>query len=247
MPPEPRPEPVPDDLRHRPTAPGSPPRTFQARRIGLGPQRAAAFAAGWPRWGLSVHDEALGRGPRTSEGLLDTDALFGRHAPLVLEIGFGTGEATVAAAAADPGRDVLAVEVHVPGIAALLGALDAHGLTNVRVVHGDALELVRESLPAGCLDEVRAFFPDPWPKARHAKRRLVQPEHVVALRHALVVGGLLHVATDWPDYAARARAVLDADPGLVETPPPPRPTTPYERKALTAGRRATDLAYQRTS
>jgi len=241
-----------DDFRHRPGRPDEPQRTFHPRRASLGRDRAADLARLWPRFGLSVHDEALGRGPRTPGALLDTAALFGRTAPLVLEIGPGMGAATVAMAAADPGRDVLAVEAHLPGIAALLSLVERHGLTNVRVVHGDALELVRD-LPPGSFDEVRAYFPDPWPKQRHARRRLARPDTVALLRDRLVVGGLLHLATDAPDYAAQMLAVLTADPGLANvdaadgyTPRPThRPTTAFERKAAVAGRGSRDLVFRR--
>lgn len=241
----------PDDFRHRAAAPHEPLRTFHPRRVGLGPARQDALRRLFPVLGFSVHDETASF-PRTPDGLLDPVAMFGRHAPLVLEIGSGMGEATAAMAARDPGRDWLAVEAHLPGIASLLLLLDEAGLTNVRVGHGDALDLVREAIRADSLDAVHAFFPDPWPKARHRKRRLVQPAHIALLRSRLAIGGVLHVATDWADYAEQMLEVLSADPGLGNVAPSSdgfartdRPTTGFERKALAAGRVPRDLVFRR--
>ena len=234
-----------DAFRHRAAAPHEPLRTFHPRRVGLGPARQEALRRLFPQLGFSVHDEAAPF-PRRGDGTLDAAGLFGRTAPLVLEIGPGMGEATVAAAAADPARDWLAVEAHLPGIAALLLAIDQAGLTNVRVGHGDALELVRRAVAPGSLDEVRAFFPDPWPKARHHKRRLIQPAHVALLRSRLAVGGTLHTATDWPDYAEQMLAALSSDPGLEPAEAlTARPTTGFERKAQAAGRPTRDLVFRR--
>lgn len=239
---------TPDGLQHREALPHEPLRTFHPRRAALGARRRDALDRLWPRWGFSVHDEAVGLGPRSSDGLLDLPALFGRPAPVVLEIGPGMGEATAQAAAADPDRDVLAVDVHVPGVANLLGLLEQEGVTNVRVGHGDALELARTALAPGCLDEVRAWFPDPWPKARHHKRRLVQPAHVALLRGRLRVGGTFHLATDRADYAEQALVVLQADEGLaggVVPRPATRPVSGYERRGLAAGRASVDLIFRR--
>ncbi len=219
-----------------------PVRTFHPRRGRMGARHAEALAALWPRFGLAVRDD-----DRTP---VDPVALFGRAAPVVLEIGFGMGDATAAMAAADPDRDYLAVEVHTPGVAALLALVGEHGLTNVRVAHGDALTLVARLAP-GSLDAVHVFFPDPWPKARHHKRRLVQPEHVAALARRLRPGGVLHCATDWPHYAAAMAETLDAEPllrrraGVEGVRPAHRPVTKFERRAVAAGRPVTDLIYQR--
>lgn len=241
----------PDDFRHRAAAPHEPLRTFHPRRVGLGPARQEALRRLFPLLGFSVHDRAAPF-PRTPEGMLDPVTMFGRRAPLVMEIGSGMGEATAAMAARDPGRDWLAVEAHLPGVASLLRLVDEAGLTNVRVGHGDALELVRDAIAPDSLDAVHAFFPDPWPKARHHKRRLVQPVHVALLRSRLAVGGMLHVATDWPDYAEQMLDVLSADTGLANTATSAdgyactdRPTTAFERKALAQGRTARDLVFRR--
>lgn len=186
-----------------------------------------------------------------SGGPFDAVEVFGRSAPLVLEIGAGMGDATARMAAADPARDYLAVEVHPPGVANLLGLIEEYGLRNLRVVHGDALDFARQRLGEGQLAAVHAFFPDPWPKKRHHKRRLFQPGHVALLRSRLAVGGVLHAATDWADYAEVMREVLTADPGLVNAydgwapRPAHRPRTKYERRALSAGRTIFELIFHR--
>jgi tRNA (guanine-N7-)-methyltransferase len=155
----------------------------------------------------------------------------------VLEIGFGMGEATAAMAASDP-RRLLAVEMHPAGIAALLRRLEQAGLDNVRIVEGDAVDVL-EALPERSLDEVRVFFPDPWPKARHAKRRLLQPAFAELVAGKLAPQGFLHLATDVPAYAEHARAVLSG--WQVREVSLPRPATGYEKRALAAGRQAIDL------
>ncbi|WP_208012547.1 tRNA (guanosine(46)-N7)-methyltransferase TrmB [Cellulomonas shaoxiangyii] len=236
-----------DVFTHRASRPHEPLRTFHPRRSPLGRDRTDALDRLFPRWGFSVDDERAAP-PRTPDGLLDTAALFGRTAPLVVEIGSGMGDATAAMAAADPGRDWLAVEAHLPGVAALLVLLEREGLTNVRVAHGDALRLLRASVAPGSLDAVHAFFPDPWPKARHHKRRLVQSDHVALVRDRLRVGGTFHVATDWAEYAEQAAEVLAADPDLdggVVPRPAHRPVTRFEQRGLDLGHAVTDLIVRR--
>lgn len=234
-------------------AAGEPVRTFHPRKAVLGPRRADALDRLWPRFGFSVHDPELGLPPLTTAATLDTIALFGREAPVVLEIGSGMGDTTAAMAAADPGRDYLAVEVHLPGIAHLLTLIDDAGLTNVRVAHGDALDLVRRVVAPDSLDAVHVFFPDPWPKARHHKRRIVAPEHVALLRSRLRIGGTLHCATDWASYAEQMLEVVAGDPGLTNvsagyTPRPAhRPVTKFEARGLEAGRPSRDVIATRTS
>ncbi|MBO3089872.1 tRNA (guanosine(46)-N7)-methyltransferase TrmB [Cellulomonas dongxiuzhuiae] len=236
-----------DVFTHRAPRAHEPVRTFQSRRSPLGVDRVDALERLFPRWGFSVDDPSAPP-PRTPDGLLDTVALFGRAAPLVVEIGSGMGDATAAMAAADPGRDWLAVEAHLPGLAALLLLVERHGLTNVRVAHGDALRLLRADVAPGSLDAVHAFFPDPWPKTKHHKRRLVQPEHVGLLRARLRVGGTLHVATDWADYAEQMRDVLTGDPDLaggVVPRPAHRPVTRFEQRGLDLGHEVTDVIVRR--
>jgi tRNA (guanine-N7-)-methyltransferase len=199
-------------------------------------RHADAYTELWPRLGFTVID-----GDRTP---LDLGTLFGRTAPVVLEIGFGMGDTTAAMAAADPDRDYLGVEVHTPGIGNLLALVGEQGLDNVRVARGDAVQLVHRIAP-GALDAVHVFFPDPWPKARHHKRRLIRPDNVALLRDRLRPGGLLHCATDWPDYAVAMAATLDADPGLTRGADDRagRPETKFERRGTAAGRPIADLRY----
>ncbi|MGC4862682.1 tRNA (guanosine(46)-N7)-methyltransferase TrmB [Micromonospora sp. DT68] len=214
-------------------------RTFHPRRGRMSGRQTDALDRLWSRYGLDVSDAPV-----------DLAKLFGRRAPVVLEIGSGMGDSTAAMAAADPGRDYLAVEVHTPGIANLLDLVERGDLGNVRVARGDALDLVR-GLPEGALAAVHVYFPDPWPKARHHKRRIIQPAHVALLRSRLAAGGTLHCATDWAEYAEAMRETLDADPELVDAyggfapRPAHRPVTKFERRAITAGRPVADLIYRR--
>ena len=209
-------------------------RTFKPRRRGLSPVRAAAYAAASERWGLAVD------GPP-----LRLPDVFGADGPFVLDIGFGAGEALVDLARARPHECVIGVEVHTTGLAAVLEATVASSLTNVRVVDGDALDLLARLAPAS-LDEVRIWFPDPWPKQRQGHRRLVRPDVVQALVDRLRMGGRLHLATDDVDYSLQMQRVCDDDAqlcgGVVER-PAWRPLTRYEQRGLTAGRSATDLVY----
>ncbi|WP_221323397.1 tRNA (guanosine(46)-N7)-methyltransferase TrmB [Actinoplanes sp. L3-i22] len=211
-------------------------RTFHPRRGRMSLRHADAHAALWPRYGLTVLD-----GDRTP---LDLPELFGRDAPTVLEIGFGMGDATAAMAAADPDRNYLGIEVHTPGIGNLLALVGELGLTNVRAAEGDAMQLVHRLAPES-LAAVHVYFPDPWPKARHHKRRLIQPANVALLRDRLHPGGILHCATDWPEYAEAMTETLTADPFLTPLPagPHPRPETKFERRGTEAGRPITDLRF----
>ncbi|MFF5173113.1 tRNA (guanosine(46)-N7)-methyltransferase TrmB [Micromonospora sp. NPDC000089] len=224
-----------------PAASAPPIRTFHPRRGRLTARQTDALARLWPAYGIDVTD---------LDGPVDPAAFFGRGAPVVLEIGSGMGDATAAMAAADPGRDYLAVEVHTPGIANLLDLAQRHGLGNVRLARGDALDLVR-AMPEGTLDAIHVFFPDPWPKSRHHKRRIIQPGHVALLRSRLAPGGTLHCATDWAEYAESMRETLTADPGLTDPHggfaprPAHRPVTKFERRAQTAGRPIFDLMHER--
>jgi tRNA (guanine-N7-)-methyltransferase len=176
---------------------------------------------------------------------VDVPALFGRDAPLVVEIGSGMGEATAAMAAADPARNVLAVDVHVQGLGRLLRRAEDGALANVRVAQGDANVLLRDMLLPGSVDEVRVFFPDPWPKARHAKRRLVQRPFTDLVASRLWAGGRLHVATDWAPYAEQVQALLHAHPAYEVVHegerPEHRPVTRFEQRGLDAGRAAYDV------
>jgi tRNA (guanine-N7-)-methyltransferase len=208
----------------------------------MGDRQRDALDRLWPVYGVPVTEE-----------ILDPVALFGRRLPLVLEIGSGMGDATADMAAADPDRGYLAVDVHTPGIANLLALAEVRGLTNVRVVLGDALDVVGHQLAPDSLDAIHVFFPDPWPKARHHKRRLIQPRHVELLRSRLVPGGTLHCATDSADYAEAMLETLRADPELTNAyhgyapRPAYRPLTKFEERGVQAGRDVFDLIFTRGS
>lgn len=211
--------------------------TFYPRRGRVSGRHEDALTRLWPVYGLDIP------GPP-----VDFARLFGREAPLVLEIGSGMGDATIEMASADPDRDYLAVEVFPPGLGNLLANVESRGLRNVRVASGDALELLRHMISPGSLDAIHIFFPDPWPKARHHKRRLIQPANVALLRSRLRRGGVLHCATDWTDYATQMIAALDADAELsggAVARPQRRPLTKFEKRGLEAGRPITDLIYIR--
>lgn len=238
------------DFDHAPTSAHAPIRTFHPRRTPMGPARRAALDRLWPTLGFSLTGPPP-RPPLDTDGYLDPVALFGRHAPLVLEVGSGMGEATVAMAAADAGRDYLAVEAHLPGVANLLVLADRDRVTNVRVCHGDALTLAREHLRPGSISAVHAFFPDPWPKVRHHKRRLIQPAHVALLGALLEPGGALRLATDWQQYAEVMLATIADDDLLVNAHPgyaprpDDRPVTRFEQRARNAGSPVFDVLARR--
>jgi len=186
---------------------------------------------------------------------LDAAAAFGRSAPLVLEIGPGMGETTAAIAAARPGMDFLAVEVFAAGVAALALRVHEAGLTNLRILEHDAFEVVRDMLPHGLLAGVHVFFPDPWHKARHKKRRLLSPAFVHELALRLAPAGILHCATDWEDYAQQMLEVLGGEPLLAnlheayapepESPLVRRPTTKFHARGQRLGHGAWDLVFRR--
>ena len=176
---------------------------------------------------------------------------FGRNAPVIVEIGFGMGETTARIAAAHPEVDYLAIEVHTPGVGSLLRQLHQQGCENVRVIQHDAVEVLREMLPPASVAGVHIFFPDPWPKKRHHKRRLVQPEFAALVATRLAPGGYVHVATDWEDYAVQVLAVLQDTPGLANTSegfaprPEWRPETKFERRGLELGHGVWDVVFKR--
>jgi len=220
----------------------APIRTFHARTGRISRTAAAALERRW-----ITHGHTIGSGP------LDVARLFGREAPLVLEIGAGMGDATLGMAAVDRDRNYLAIDVHTPGLSRLLAIADRDGITNIRAARGDALVLLRDSasIPPASVDAIHIFFPDPWPKARHHKRRMIQPETVALLRERLKPGGILHTATDWADYAEQMDEVLSRDPELVNAfdgpapRPDHRPETKYERRGADAGRAIADFIFIR--
>jgi len=182
---------------------------------------------------------------------LDLAAVFGRSAPTVLEIGFGMGETTAAIAQAHPENNYLGVEVHSPGVGSLLKSIAERGLTNVRIVQHDAVAVVEHMIAPGALSGLHIFFPDPWPKKRHHKRRLIRPPFVHVLACCLAPGGYLHLATDWEDYAQQMLDVLNQEPLLVNTVPDyaarpdHRPLTKFEQRGRRLGHPVWDLLYRR--
>ncbi|HEX9398116.1 MAG TPA: tRNA (guanosine(46)-N7)-methyltransferase TrmB [Burkholderiales bacterium] len=177
----------------------------------------------------------------------DWEKIFSRKNPLVLEIGSGMGESTAAIAKAQPEVDFIAVEVHGPGVGSLLNRIAAEGLTNLRVIRHDAVEVLERMIPDHALAAIHLFFPDPWPKKRHHKRRLVQPPFASLMARKLKAGGILHVATDWPEYADHIEQVLGektlfdlVKSGLVE-----RPTTKFEARGRRLGNPVRDLVFRR--
>ncbi len=186
-----------------------------------------------------------------NEYLLDLNQVFGRTAPKILEIGFGMGESTATIAQAHPENDYLGIEVHTPGVGSLLNQIEQFELTNLRIIQHDAVEVLQHMLPPACLDGIHIFFPDPWPKAKHHKRRLIQPALVARLCTHLKPGGYIHAATDWEDYAVQILHVLNQEPQLSNTTnnyaprPNYRPLTKFEQRGLKLGHGVWDLVFQR--
>jgi tRNA (guanine-N7-)-methyltransferase len=218
----------------------------QRARMTTGQQRA--WERSWCRWGADVKD--------LPEGPLDIAGWFGRAAPVVLEIGSGMGESSASMALAAPGVDHLAVEVYQPGLAQLLLRIEQAGITNLRLLRGDAHTLLAEHVVPSSLHAVRIYFPDPWPKRRHHKRRLVRPEFVALVASRLIPGGTLHLATDWAPYAEEMLAACAAEPALrntvgddsssgFATRPAWRPVTKFEQRARDEGRVVRDLFFAR--
>jgi tRNA (guanine-N7-)-methyltransferase len=217
-------------------------RSFVIRTGRITEAQQRALAVLWPKYGVEFDPQPL-----------DLDALFGRHAPCVVEIGFGNGENLEALAQAHPERDYLGIEVHRSGVGRLLNAIDGLGLTNVKVVCHDAVEVLQHQLPLQSLDELLILFPDPWHKKRHHKRRLIQPPFVELAASRLRTGGLLRLATDWEAYAAQMLEVLSACPslenmsstgGYIER-PAERVVTRFERRGERLGHGVWDLAFRR--
>jgi tRNA (guanine-N7-)-methyltransferase len=217
-------------------------RSFVLRQGRITPAQQRAFEQHWQRYGVDYSGK-----PR------DLDGLFGRQAPRVLEIGFGNGEALAWASEHDPDRDYLGIEVHRPGVGRLMNALAARDARNVRLWDHDAVEVLENEIPPDSLDEVRIWFPDPWHKKRHHKRRLIQPAFARLLATRVKLGGLLHLATDWADYAAHMCEVLDAAPawrnrggdGSYAERPPWRIETRFEQRGVRLGYGVWDLLYDR--
>ncbi|MBI5899357.1 MAG: tRNA (guanosine(46)-N7)-methyltransferase TrmB [Rhodocyclales bacterium] len=215
-------------------------RSFVLRQGRVSEAQRRFHEQGMPRWGIAYR-----------AGLLDLDATFGRQAPRFLEIGCGMGETTAIIAAAHPQHDYLGIEVHTPGVGSLLKEIATRELTNLRVIQHDAVEVVRDMLAPRSLAGIHVFFPDPWPKKRQQKRRLIQPPFVALLASRLAPGGYLHCATDWQEYAEQMLAVLSAEPLLENTAPgfAPRPAyrpqTKFETRGLKLGHGVWDVVFRR--
>ncbi len=209
-------------------------------RLTTGQQRA--LDAALPRLGLD------GR-----EGTIDLDTEFGRRAPRTLEIGFGDGESLAELARRHPDRDFIGIEVHRPGVGHLLNIAEREGLSNLRVFTRDAVEVLESAIADGALDAVLLFFPDPWHKKRHHKRRIVRPEFVALIHRKLRAGGQFHLATDWEDYAEHMLATVSAHPGFANLSgegsfaprPEQRPITKFERRGQRLGHGVWDLLFER--
>ncbi len=213
-------------------------RSFVRREGRLTTAQQRALDEHWPRFGIAADNRPL-----------DPQALFGRAAPLWLEIGFGDGEALHHIASLHPEVDFIGIEVHRPGVGHLLNRVADSGLDNVRVVSADATEVLRNQIPDGLLARALIFFPDPWPKKRHHKRRLIQPAFADELARVIAPGGALHLATDWADYAEHMHAVLDDHPAFAADAsgerPDYRPPTKFEERGLRKGHGVEDLLYTR--
>jgi tRNA (guanine-N7-)-methyltransferase len=215
-------------------------RSFVLRAGRMGPGQQRALDELGPRFLLPFQAQ-----------LLDFAAVFGRDAPTVLEIGFGMGDATAQIAAALPGTNFIGIEVHAPGVGALLKRIGELGLTNLRLVQHDAVEVLEAMIPPQSLAGVHIYFPDPWHKKRHHKRRLIQPQWVRQLVARVAPGGYLHCATDWQPYAEQMLQVLGAEAALVNTAegyaprPAWRPLTKFETRGLRLGHGVWDLLFRR--
>lgn len=216
-------------------------RSFVHRRTHITPSQKQALADLLPQWSIPYAPAAP-----------DYDAIYGRHADLVLEIGFGMGETTAQIAQDNPGKNFLGVEVFDAGVGALLKRIDDLELTNLRIIQHDAVEVVHHMLAPESLAAIHVFFPDPWPKKRHHKRRLIQAEFVSLLSTRLQPGGILHCATDWQNYAEHMLAVLSAEPSLENTAngfaprPAHRPLTKFEQRGLRLGHEVHDLIFRKS-
>ncbi|MGM0951724.1 MAG: tRNA (guanosine(46)-N7)-methyltransferase TrmB [Pseudomonadota bacterium] len=219
-------------------------RSFVLRQGRMTEGQKKAYDRLWPKYGLTRED-----------GMIDPRQVFGRDNMLNLEIGFGMGQSLADMAEAAPEQDFIGVEVHQPGVGALLKEVEERGLENVRIYSIDANDVIDLCLPEACLDRVMVFFPDPWPKKKHHKRRLIQPEFVQRIRHKLRVGGVLHLATDWENYAEHMLEVMGESEGFANTQeqggysprPDDRPITKFEKRGENLGHGVWDLLFYRTN
>jgi tRNA (guanine-N7-)-methyltransferase len=215
-------------------------RSFVLRQGRISKAQLRAYRELLPKYSISY-----------SESQLDLDQIFGRDAPKILEIGFGMGESSAAIAQANPQNDYLGIEVHTPGVGSLLKRIEAASLSNLRIIQQDAADVVRNMIPPASLAGVHIFFPDPWPKKRHHKRRLIQPQFVSLLCERMKPGAYLHATTDWEDYAQQILEVLSAEPRLANTTdrfalrPEYRPLTKFEQRGLKLGHPVWDIVFRK--
>jgi len=217
-------------------------RSFVTRSGRITEAQTRALEHLWPKYGIELDAQPL-----------DLDAAFGRHAPRVVEIGFGNGENIAALAGAHPERDYLGIEVHRAGVGRLMLAAEGAGLSNLRIICHDAVEVLERQLAPDSLDEILILFPDPWHKKRHHKRRLIQPTFIALAVSRLKRGGLLRLATDWEPYAVQMLEVLGSQAGLVNLSPDggyaekpvERVTTRFEKRGARLGHGVWDLAFRR--
>lgn len=219
-------------------------RSFVMRTGRMTERQKHALDIGWPEFGLAQ-----------DHGLLDMQQVFGRQAPVVFEIGFGNGDSLFSMAQQAPEKDFIGVEVHTPGVGRLLHNAQEAGLTNLRVYREDAVEVLKHCIPDNSLSTAQLFFPDPWHKKKHHKRRIVQLEFAELLRRKLVLGGTFHMATDWQNYAEHMMEVMEAAPGFrnqsgpgayQDGRPDLRPETKYEKRGKRLGHGVWDLIFERT-
>ena len=218
-------------------------RSYVVRAGRMTEAQRKAFATGWTHYGLKLAD-----------GAIDIGAVFGRDGPKVVEIGFGMGDSLLQMAAAAPSTDFIGIEVHPPGVGTLINAAQTQGIDNLRVYLADANDVLEDCLAPQSIDRLQLYFPDPWHKKKHNKRRIVQPQFVQLVRNKLRCNGILHMATDWQPYAEQMLETLDQAEGFENTAgignyalrPAYRPMTKFERRGERLGHGVWDLIYQKT-
>jgi tRNA (guanine-N7-)-methyltransferase len=218
-------------------------RSYVVRAGRMTEAQRKAFDTGWRHYGLKLAD-----------GVIDIEAVFGRSGPKVVEIGFGMGDSLLQMATAAPDTDFIGIEVHPPGVGTLINAAQAQGIDNLRVYLADANDVLEDCLAPQSIDRLQLYFPDPWHKKKHNKRRIVQPQFVQLVRNKLRYNGILHMATDWQPYAEQMLETLDQAEGFENTAgignyalrPAYRPMTKFERRGERLGHGVWDLIYQKT-
>jgi tRNA (guanine-N7-)-methyltransferase len=218
-------------------------RSYVVRGGRLTPAQQEAIESLWPIYGIDK-----------DQSVLDRESVFGRDAELVFEIGFGMGDSLVAMAAQHPDRDYIGIDVHPPGIGTILRDIHEAGLTNLKVMQADAMEVLADCFDDGSLQRIQVYFPDPWHKKRHHKRRMIQPPFVDALAKKLCVGGVLHLATDWENYAEQMMEVMSASPHFLNmagegefAAEHERVETKFERRGRRLGHGVWDLLFEKTA